>query len=127
MRKIASILVAGMVAMGLLAAPAYADQYNAICDDPELDTTIKSDICEQTVRDDRSIVDIVQTLVGIAMAVLGTVAVFVLVIAGQRYITAAGDPSKLKAAKDMLVWGIVGLLVAALAYAIVAVVASATG
>ena len=122
-----SVIMAGLVVMILGGAPAYADQYNASCDDTNLDDTIKSDVCGETVRDDRSIVDIVQTLVGVAMAILGTVAVFVLVIAGQRYITAAGDPGKLKSAKDMLTWGIVGLLVAAMAYAIVAFVASAVG
>ena len=127
MKRFMSVIMAGLVVMILGGAPAYADQYNAICDDTNLDDTIKSDVCGETVRDDRSIVDIVQTLVGVAMAILGTVAVFVLVIAGKRYITAAGDPGKLKSAKDMLTWGIVGLLVAAMAYAIVAFVASAVG
>ena len=122
------ILIGGLICrvlFGTMGVPVYADKYDAICDDPNLASDVKKDICQDVVRDDRSIVGIVQTLVGVAMAVLGTVAVVVLVIAGQRYITAAGDPGKLKSAKDMLVWGIVGLLIAVLAYAIVALVAGA--
>lgn len=118
------IVVLVAVALFGVSVPVYADKYNAICD-PEspnyanLADDVKQDICGGTVNDNRSLMDVVQTVINIALTVLGIVAVFVLVIAGQRYITAQGDPGKLKMAKDMIVWGLIGLVVALLAYAIV--------
>lgn len=51
--------------------------------------------------------------------VLGVVAVIVIVFAGQRYIVSQGDPGKITAARNMLIYAVIGLVVAMLAFAIV--------
>ena len=107
-----------------VATPVHADKYNAICDPASpnyqnLAEDVRENVCNNTVNDERSLFNIVQFVINIALGILGIVAVIVLIIAGQRYITAQGDPGKLKMAKDMILWGLVGLIVAVLASAII--------
>ncbi len=51
--------------------------------------------------------------------ILGIVAVFVIILGGFNMMTSSGDPGKVKKGKDTILWGIIGLVVAILAYAIV--------
>lgn len=53
------------------------------------------------------------------VSVLGIVAVIVIIMGGVSYMTSAGDAGKVKKAKDTILYGIIGLIVAALAFAIV--------
>lgn len=50
---------------------------------------------------------------------LGLVAVAVIVVGGIGYMSSAGDPGKVKKAKDTILYGVIGLVVCALAFAIV--------
>jgi glucose uptake protein GlcU len=51
--------------------------------------------------------------------ILGIIAVIMIILGGIRYTTSAGDASRVKAAKDTIMYSIVGLVVAMLAFAIV--------
>lgn len=51
--------------------------------------------------------------------VLGIISVIMIVIGGIRYTTSGGDPSGLKTARDTIIYSVVGLVVAIMAYAIV--------
>lgn len=57
--------------------------------------------------------------VNILSAVIGIVAVIMIMVGGFRYITAGGDSSKIGAAKNTLIYAIVGLVIVALAQSIV--------
>ena len=57
--------------------------------------------------------------INVVIYALGIVAVVMIVFAGQRYIVSQGDPTKVKKAKDMIMYSVIGLIVAILAYAIV--------
>jgi len=61
----------------------------------------------------------IQKVVNILLFVLGLIAVIVIVIAGIRYTTSGGDAAAVKGAKDTILYAIVGLVVAILAFAIV--------
>lgn len=54
----------------------------------------------------------------IALAV-GVAAVFVIIIAGFKYVTSAGDSNSINSAKNTILYAVVGLVVAVLAQAIV--------
>ena len=54
--------------------------------------------------------------------VLGIVAVFVIILGGFNMMTSSGDPGKVKKGKDTILWGIIGLIIAILSYAIVSFV-----
>lgn len=60
----------------------------------------------------KNIINIVSIIVGIA-------AVIMLVISGLRYVTSAGDSNQITSAKHTLIYALVGLVVVALAQAIV--------
>ena len=52
-------------------------------------------------------------------ALLGIVAVFVIILGGFNMMTSSGDPGKVKKGKDTILWGVIGLVVCILSYAIV--------
>ncbi len=68
----------------------------------------------------------VQTVINIFSTIIGIVAVIMIIIAGLRYITSAGDANSISSAKNALIYAIVGLIVAALAQVIVRFVLSKT-
>ncbi len=57
--------------------------------------------------------------------VIGIVAVVMIILGGITYATSQGDPGKVKKGKDTILYGIIGLVVALLAYAIVTFVLGA--
>jgi hypothetical protein len=61
----------------------------------------------------------VNTIINVIIGVIGFVAVVVIILGGVQYTTSAGDPGKVKKAKDTILYGIVGLVIALLAFAIV--------
>lgn len=60
-----------------------------------------------------------KTVVNILLYVLGAIAVLMIVIGGIKYTTSNGEASSMKSAKDTILYSVVGLVVAILAYAIV--------
>lgn len=62
-----------------------------------------------------SVLNIINAVIG----VLGIVAVIVIIIGGVQYMTSSGDAGKVKKAKDTILYGIIGLVVVILAFAIV--------
>lgn len=65
---------------------------------------------------------VIQNIVNILLFVLGTAAVIAIIIAGITYATANGDASKTKQSKDTIMYAVVGLIVALMAWAIVSFV-----
>lgn len=62
------------------------------------------------------------TVVAIINAVVGVLAlvcVIVVIIGGVNYMTSSGDAGKVKKAKDTILYGVIGLVVCVLAFAIV--------
>ena len=64
-------------------------------------------------------------LIEIVIGVLGIAAVVFIIINGYRYTTARGNPDAVKKASSGLIFSVVGLIVAILAFAIVNFVSSA--
>ncbi|NLA43327.1 hypothetical protein GX865_04225 [Candidatus Saccharibacteria bacterium] len=65
----------------------------------------------------------IQTITNILLFILGFVAVIAIVIGGIMYAVSGGDAGKTKAAKDTILYAVIGLVVAILAYAIVSFIA----
>ena len=66
-----------------------------------------------------SLGDRIQTVINILLFILGAIAVVMIVIGGIRYSTSNGDSGSIKTAKDTILYAVIGLIVAILAYAIV--------
>ena len=71
--------------------------------------------------------DSIKTIVNLLLFVLGAIAVIMIIIGGIRYTTSNGDASNTKGAKDTILYAVVGLVVAIMAYAIVNFVLGAFG
>jgi len=61
----------------------------------------------------------------VVYVVVGVIAVIFIIIGGINYTTSQGDPGKVKKAKDTVLYGIIGLIIALLAFAITAFVMNA--
>lgn len=59
------------------------------------------------------------TIVNILLYIIGAIAVIMLIIGGIRYVTSGGDSSAVTAAKNTILYAIIGIIIALLAYAIV--------
>ena len=68
---------------------------------------------------DRDLSSTFTTVVNVIIAIVGFLAVIMIIIGGITYTTSAGDAGKVKKAKDTIMYGIIGLIVAILAFAIV--------
>lgn len=60
-----------------------------------------------------------QDIANILMFLVGAISVIVIIYGGFRYVTSTGDAARIKGAKDTILYGITGLVVAIMAYAIV--------
>lgn len=70
-------------------------------------------------QDEPVLSDSITTIINWIIGVLGIVAVVVMIMGGVTYMTSSGDAGKVKKAKDTILYGLIGLIVSALAFAIV--------
>lgn len=75
-------------------------------------------VCGATAADN-NVSSMAKTIINILLTILGIIAVIMIIFGGIRYTTSAGDASRVKAAKDTIMYSVVGLVVAILAFAIV--------
>lgn len=116
--KIKSLVAAAAVACfsfaGLVATPTYAE---INCpDDFSYDNRTRT--CTPD-GDNVNLWGIVNTIINVILAIVGVIAVVMIIIGGIQYSTSAGDPGKVKKAKDTILYGVIGLVIALLAFAIV--------
>lgn len=65
-------------------------------------------------------------IINVVLGVLGVVAVGVVIYGGFLFLTAQGDPGRIKKGKDSITWGIIGLIIALLSWSIINFVLSTT-
>ena len=61
----------------------------------------------------------ITNIINVVIGVLGLVCVIVMIIGGVNYMTSNGDAGKVKKGKDTILYGVIGLVICALAFAIV--------
>lgn len=70
-------------------------------------------------KDTRSAGDLAKDFVNIMLFAIGILAVIMIIWGGIRYVLSGGDSTAISAAKKTILYAVVGLVVAILAYAIV--------
>lgn len=70
---------------------------------------------EAVVASETSAVELVLQIASVLMTVVAAAAVVMLIVAGIMYALSAGDEDKMRKAKRIILWSIVGLIVALLA------------
>jgi len=78
---------------------------------------MSNSVCQAGNKDKLS--SFVRTIVDILLYILGAVAVIMVIIGGFMYVTSGGDTTAVTKAKNTILYAVVGLVVAILAYAIV--------
>lgn len=63
--------------------------------------------------------DVITTIINVMLFIAAALAVIMIIYGGIRYITAHGDEKQVKVAKDTIVYSVVGLIIAIIAYALV--------
>ena len=77
--------------------------------------------------DQKSLGDMVKTVVNLLLYVIGAAAVIMIIFGGFKYITSGGDAAGVTSAKNTIMYAVIGLIVAALAFAIVNFVVGSDG
>ena len=75
-----------------------------------------SAVCKSTSDSAGSLI---KPIINTLLSILGTIAIIMIIVAGIRYATSGGDSSSTKAAKDTILYAVIGLGVAISAFAIV--------
>ena len=100
-------------------AESSRENFYGVCDDIEDEDMKKIAGCDEPTGKNKDVVGIVQSGVNVVISLVGMLAVFSIIYGGFTYSTAQSDPAKIKRGKDMVVYAVVALVVAFLAYGIV--------
>lgn len=123
MNVLKRIILSVIVVMGLVVAPI-AVSSTAIAATPKEELckgsggVWRGNACTNT-NAGGSIETYFKSVVNILLFVIGAVAVVMIVIGGIRYVVSGGDQSSVTGAKNTILYAVVGLAVAILAYSIV--------
>ena len=120
----AALSVSLMLGLGL-AVPVYAQDAqqqinNGLCAGSNLEFTENPGQCNVATTDATTkINNIIHTIVNLLSAIVGVVAVIMIIVGGFRYITSGGNDTSVTSAKNTILYAIIGLVVVALAQLIV--------
>lgn len=81
-----------------------------------INTATTSEMKGKSIDGDKGLI---KTVVNVLLWAVGILSVIMIIFSGFRYITSAGDASKTKSARSTLIYSVVGLIVAIMAWAIV--------
>ena len=124
--KISTLLIAGFLASFMLVSPLVVNSFATSQVNEALDdlgdsgrTYTNAEGKEVVAQGQARIGLVVQDVIDILFWAIGIIAVIMIIVGGIMYATSMGDPGKAKKAKDAIMYGIVGLVIALLAFAIV--------
>ena len=123
MKKLALAVVAILASFNLafFAAPApvaAVDVNPALCRGVNAVDGSNSNKCP-TDSDENPVFDVINQIIDIFSIIVGAVSVIMIIVGGLRYITSAGDSGNVTAAKNTILYAIVGLVIVVFAQFIV--------
>lgn len=113
MNNIKVLLLSALLGMGLVAAVAQPVGAINLFDD-----CAGNEICDEA-NDDTAASSLVQTLISTLLYIIGIICVIVIIVGGIKYTTSNGDSNQITSAKNTILYAVIGLVVAMLAFAIV--------
>lgn len=115
-KLVLSTMMAVMTVLGLggvaMLSPVYAAQ-----DGAEQGTKYMERAGAKNQETD--VMSIVTVGINVVLGLIALAAVIMIIIGGLNYTTSQGDAAKVKKAKDTILYGVIGLVIALLAFAIV--------
>jgi multisubunit Na+/H+ antiporter MnhB subunit len=122
----AALLIVPALVLTLGAAPAYAQTATG-CDVVTTGGISHGAECAKPTNAPSQLFgpnSIFVTVTNIMLFIIGAIAVIMLIIGGIRYVVSAGDQNAVTSAKNTILYAIIGIVVAFLAYAAVNFVSS---
>ena len=107
-----------------LAVPTYAAQASLqgnLCygaDQLQISSQNQTGDCATGAGEDK-VNTLIQQVINVLSAIVGVIAVIMIIIGGFRYITSGGAAEKVTSAKNTILYGLIGLVIVALAQIIV--------
>lgn len=128
--KLKTITLSIMMMLGLVVTPVALGSVSYAAD-----TTNKQDACAgidaigganacTNPAAGNQLGNFIKSIINILLFIIGAVAVIMIIIGGLRYVTSNGDQGQLTGAKNTILYSVVGLVVAIMAFAIVNFVVS---
>ncbi len=118
----AMIVPALALSLGLFAqAPVYAQSGDNLSIREGVDSSKSNDqaTCLFGTEDNCSGEGVFKTITDVMLFIIGAVSVIMLIIGGIRYVVSGGDSTAVQNAKNTILYAIVGVVVALLAYAVI--------
>lgn len=113
MRRILKNIICGLaLSTVLVAAPVAVESASAQVQDG-LNMTKTADTQNTSVN------TLIRNVINILLWAIGIVSVIMIIIGGFRYVTSNGDSSQVTAAKNTIMYSVIGLIIAIFAYGIV--------
>ena len=127
---IISLAAVAGIGLAFLATPVLAknditqDNIKAVCDNNP-----NSTVCRDLDNPDagKGVPHLFQNIINILLYAAGLVAIIMIVVSGIRFVTSRGDSNTVTKARQTLIYSVVGLLIAVLAFAVVNFVFSRLG
>lgn len=124
MKKVVlNVLAAVLMMLGLSGVATMSPASAAVCADGT--TKDKLELCPEWSTSGGSnlsrkgLMESLQVVINVVVGVIGFVAVAMIIMGGISFATSQGDSSKVAKARNTILYGVVGLVVAMLAFAIV--------
>ena len=118
-KKFILVTITGLtlLAPGLVPAMASASIATDICTGSNVGSVAGTDCATNSSTD--SLKELAAKIISVFSILVGVVAVIMVIFGGFKYITSGGDSGSVSAAKNTLIYAIVGLIIVALAQFIV--------
>lgn len=116
----ALLTVCGMSALASMSPAAYADgAYYCVATNTYVSDLSECDTFADNPSNKADLMGVVNTIINVIIGIVGFVAVIMMIMGGISFITSQGDSAKVTKARNTILYGVVGLVVALLAFAIV--------
>lgn len=119
-KKVAATLAMVLAILGMAVSAAILPSYVSATDISREACSLNSNssVCQE-MKDGGRLPSIATNIINAALMIVGILAVAMIIFAGIRYVTSAGNKGRVEQAKQILIYSITGLVVAISAYAIV--------
>lgn len=109
------ILISGFIIFSLIfSSGIFSESVYAGCIDNDTGQWTTGDC-----KDDKKVSNLAKNGINVFIGIIGFLAVVVVIYGGFLMVTSEGDAGKVKKAKDTILYGVVGLIVAMMAFGIV--------
>lgn len=120
-RKIQNVLLsfAALAVFGLAPVVASAEAYAAPSSFAAAVDDAKDGVKKINDGNTTNLPDFIKSIINILLFVIGIIAVLMIIVGGIRYVVSGGDSNAVTGAKNTILYSIIGLVVALMAFAIV--------